>query len=168
MESVPIQSRKDFDNIVDQAGKYILSWMQTELDIVARSKLLVIQLAPNLYRIKNLFLVQETDKSWSVFNQDEFVHNFINKLSAVFYCLLWNDNNIQGAIQILNLDRSLMYKVTDQKILTRKLKNSKITIDKRDIFLSKYRENHEQINIISRRLQKCIDNAKYKKIRKLL
>ena len=55
-----------------------------------------------------------------------------------------------------------------QKMLAKKLRNKRISADKRDIFLSKYRENHEQINILSHRLQKCIDNAKYKKIRKLL
>jgi len=169
MESVLIQSRKDFDNIVDQAGNYILSWMQNELNSVARSQLLIIELAPNLYRIKNLYLAKHPECSeWSVFNHDEFVHSFAHRLSAIFYCILWNDNNITGALQILNLDQSLMFRWSDQKMLAKKLRNKQISADKRDIFLSKYRENHEQINILSHRLQKCIDNAKYKKIRKLL
>jgi len=168
MEPVHIQSQKDFDHIVDQAGQYIFSWMQQELDQIARSKLLIIELQPNLYRIKNLFLTQESNRSWSVYNRDELVFNFLNKLSAIFYCLLWNDNNIQGAAEILNLDQTLIFRINDQKILSKKLKNSRINTEKKEIILSRYRENHEQINIISRRLQKCIDNAKYKKIRKLL
>lgn len=167
METLPIQSRREFDQLINQVGYYINGWIQTELNFLSTKKIIFLQKTENHYRINDSELYFENN-CWVVKKDDNILHTFINKSAAVFYCLLYYNNHIQLAKSILNLDKNLLLKVGDCEFLLHRIKKYNHDSFKKDVALARYHENIVQINILNQQLKKCLTNAKYIKFRKIL
>jgi hypothetical protein len=166
METSPILSRQEFNQIVGLAGDYILNWFQKEIDFLTRKKLVLRELDNNIYTINNFGLVKTNHRTWQVYREQRLLHEFNYKENACFYCLFWLDTEVSLAKEILSLDYTLGSLMHDNEVYKIKLNDAKTTL-KKDIFLARYNQNLQRINIIRHRLRKIIDQAKYKKTRKL-
>lgn len=167
METLPIQSRKEFNQVINYAGDYINNWIHHELKNIYNRGLVFIQTDKNSYKINDILIHKENDV-WTVEYDDKVVHSFINKTAAFFYCLLWYSGKLQMANTLLNLDRTLVNRVNDCELILTRLKNYHDDKIKKEIALARYYENVENINVVRQQLEKNLTLAKYIKFRKIL
>lgn len=167
METLPIQSRQEFNQLVGQVGEYVQSWIQQELKNIKFRKLVFVEKNSAHYKINDMTLYYR-DQFWVVEKNQEVLHSFVDKSSAIFYCLLWYNNNIQQASVLVNLNQSLANRINDCDFLAKRIKKYHSDLTKKEIALARYVENVEQINILSQQLKKFLINAKYIKFRKIL
>jgi len=166
METSLTLSRQEFNQIVDQAGDYILNWIQKEINHLSKKQLILRELDSNIFTINNFGLVKTDHQTWAVYREQNLLHEFYYKENACFYCLFWLDTDISMAKEVLSLDYMLGSLIRDNELYKNKLNGQKNSF-KKDIFLARYNQNLQRINIIRHRLKKIIDHAKYKKTRKL-
>jgi len=165
MEQLPILSRQEFDDILNQAGQIVIDWFNIEISRLSRRKILFRKIKKNTYQIGSLTMSKNDNDHWEVIHNDKKINDFYYRSSAFFYCLSWVDNNLVTAKELLELDRTLSNRIVDHFIFKENIK--KITDDsfKREILISRFTENAQQINTIKARLEKTIIDAKYKKTR---
>jgi hypothetical protein len=66
METSLTLSRQEFNQIVDQAGDYILNWIQKEINHLSKKQLILRELDSNIFTINNFGLVKTDHQTWAV------------------------------------------------------------------------------------------------------
>jgi hypothetical protein len=167
MNPSSIQSRKEFNEIVDYAGQYISDWMRRQLNDLTNRKNLLIAVSSSYYLLGNFKIYQDQDQ-WAVENRDRLVHSFLTRQLAILYCLYHNNNEVAEAQQLLTLDQTLNSLLTDKILYQTQLKNPKFDYNKKITLQARLSENQQKINMLSEQIKKILVLAKYKKIRKIL
>lgn len=167
MEISHTLSRREFNQVINHAGDYILNWFQKEINNFSRRKILIREIGNGIYAINNFGVAKTEDNTWTVYQNQEMIHEFNYKAVACFYCLLMLDNELVPARELLQLDYALGSLLTDNEFYKTKIYNLHKNAAKKDILIARYYQNCQRINIIRHRLRKIIDLAKYKKTRKL-
>ena len=165
MEQLPILSRQEFDDLLNQAGQLVIDWFNLEISRLSRRKILFRKIRKNTYQIGSLTMSKNNEEHWEVIHNDKKVNDFYYRSSAFFYCLCWLDNDLITARELLELDRTLNSRLIDHFIFKENIKKVSSDSLRREILISRFTENVQQINTIKARLQKTIIDAKYKKTR---
>lgn len=160
-------SRQEFNEVINYAGDYILSWFQKEIDHLARKKVVIREIASGVYAVNTFGIAKTNHNTWSVYSDSKMIHTFNYKTVAFFYCLFVLDNEIESAKELCQLDYDLGNLINDNEIYKAKIYGIHKNTAKKDILTARYYQNSQRINIIRHRLRKIIDLAKYKKTRKL-
>lgn len=167
METLPIQSRKEFNLVINYATDYVNQWIQQEIKNICNKGLVFFEKDKNHFKI-NEIAIYKTHDLWSVERDNKVIHDFISKSAAIFYCLLWYSCKLEMANTLLNLDRTLVNRVVDCELILARMKNYGDDKVKKEIALARYHENVEHINILRQQLEKNLTLAKYIKFRKIL
>lgn len=167
MNQLNIQSRREFDNIVDHMGQYIAQWIQGQLKSLRKNKKLLIQTGNNSYQLGN-YRISQQDSGWVVIFDDKFVHSFMSMISAFLYCLHHRSNEIQSAEYLRVLDQSLCSLNNEKQRYLSRVRNVKISESQRQLNRARLSETQQRINMLSNQIQKILIAAKYKKIREIL
>lgn len=166
METLPIKSRREFDQIINQASDYVSSWIQHHLVDLAAKQLIFGSHEADIYKIGSLILAKTDDNYWMVARDHNDMKFFTDRSSAFFYCLHWIDNEILEANQILELDQTISFLQENCRQYLDKLRKNRNNSAKHSILLSRYRNDSQRINICRQHLKKILSIAKYKKTRK--
>jgi hypothetical protein len=166
MNQSSIQSRKEFDEVVNHAGQYVTKWMRNQINnLTANQKLLI--LVGSQYLLGEFKIYQEQDL-WLVEDSEIIIHGFLSRSLAILYCLHYNSNDIAEAKQLLNLDLNLNLLLTDKTLYLKHLANNNISAHRRVTLEARLSETVRRINTLTEQLKKILILAKYKKIRKIL
>lgn len=165
METLPIKSRHEFDQIVNQASDYVFSWIQQHLIDAAAKQIIFGSSEAGIYKIGSLILAK-TDNNWIVARDHDDMKVFNDRTSAFFYCLYWIDNEILEANQIFELDQTISFLQENCRQYLDRLRKNRNNSLKHGILLSRYRNDSQRINICRQNLKKILSIAKYKKTRK--
>ena len=160
-------SRREFNQIINCAGDYILHWFQKEINNLERKKVVIREIRSNVYAINTFGVAKTESNTWAVYSDGKIIHEFHYKTVACFYCLFVLNNEIESAKELQQLDYTLSNLLNDNEIYRSKIYSLNKNSSKKDIFVARYYQNCQRINIIRHRLRKIIDLAKYKKTRKL-
>ena len=160
-------SRREFNEIINYAGDYILYWFQREINNLSKKKIVIREIRPSVYAINTFGVARTEHNTWAVYHDSELVHEFNYKTVACFYCLFQLNNEVEAAKELYHLDYALGNLINDNETYKSRIYSSNKNPVKKDILTARYYQNCQRINIIRHRLRKIIDLAKYKKTRKL-
>jgi len=167
METSHILSRQEFNDVIAQAGDHIVKWFKKELGNITRKKVIIREISDQVFAINTFGILKTHRGTWAVYEDQKAVHEFNYKTVACFYCLFLIDNEIENAKELLQLDYALGSLILDNEIYKNRIYSTSKNLMKKEIWMSRYAQNCQRINIIRHRLKKIIDLAKYKKTRKL-
>lgn len=167
MNQLNIQSRREFDDVVNHMGQYIAQWIQHQLASIQKNKRILIQTGPDSYRLGN-YRIYRQESGWSVEFDEKFVHSFLTMIAAFLYCLHHRSNEIQSAEYLRTLDQSLTSLMNEKHRYLIKIRNDKLDSYKLQLNRARLSETQQRINILSNQIQKILIAAKYKKIREIL
>jgi hypothetical protein len=156
------------ETIAQLLARLLDKWTKSELSrLVANNRLVCIDLSKNLYRIGNHTLQKHKDQSWSVRGIDgQFVHSFISKHAAVFYCLYESKRMYHKSREFLNMDAELdrMSKQVTEYVTYLKLAIEHKDTFKQDLYIARLSYAAPKLELLETNLQKSIISAKYSKV----
>ena len=167
MNQLNIQSRQEFDDIVDRAGQYIAHWIQHQLHAIKKNKKLLIEIGTNNYLLGN-YQIREQQSMWAVIYDKKLIHEFLSQTAAFLYCLHHRSNEIQSAEYLRTLDQSLSTLINEKQRYLIRVRDSKLNENQRQLNRARLSETQQRINMLSNQIQKILIAAKYKKIREIL
>jgi hypothetical protein len=109
--------------------------------------------------------------TWRVLdNNQELVHDFSRKLSAVFYCLTTQLNKLNLARSILTADTAVGKLELDQDYYMYSIKNyaKKQDFFRVDLAKLRYIQAEHELRFANQELEKTINTAKYLKVQERL
>lgn len=146
---------------VKQATEYIKQWTAKELGELQRRRIAVCVSAKNGYKIGLYTLRVFPNKHTEVWNHNnDLVHVFQEKVSAVLYTIYTIKHNFSTAAQILNLDTEVHKHTTDILVMRKYIESAKkkgdyVSVDVREARLHtaelKLQQAREQLQTIHRR-----------------
>lgn len=162
---------------VEQAAKatteYLKAWTDRELQhLVQNEKIPVcLPLGDRGFLIGQYQMRTLGNHTWRVLdNNQEFVHDFSRKLSAVFYCLTIQLNKLNLAREILTADAAVGKLEVDQDFYMHSIKNytKKQDFFRVDLAKLRYIQAQHQLRFANQELEKTINTAKYLKVQERL
>ena len=167
METLPIKSRQEFDQIVDQASDYVADWIQQHItEISLKSNIIFGSTQEDVYKIGHMVLARVDQTHWVAAKDYDDFKTFNDRSSALFYCLYLIDNQIVEANQIFELDQTIEFLQENCRQYLVGLKRTRNNLEKYNILLARYRNDSQRINTCKQHLKKILSIAKYKKTRK--
>lgn len=166
-------NRKQIEQAADLTTRYLKEWTDRELqNLVINEKLPVcLPIGNRGFLIGRYKMLQINKDCWRVIdNNDEHLHDFGRKLSAVFYCLTTQLNKLNLAREILVADTKVSKLEVDQDYYTHSLR---INLKKQDYFRAdlaemRYMQTKQQLSFAIEELEKTINIAKYLKVQERL
>ena len=164
-------------NQVEQAARatteYLKEWTDRELQhLVLEQKIPVcLPIGDRGFLIGRYQMRPEGKHAWRVLdNNQEFVHDFSRKLSAVFYCLTTQLNKLNLARSILLADTEVGKLEVDQDYYMYSMKNytKKQDFFRADLAKMRYINAQQQLVFANQELEKTINTAKYLKVQERL
>ena len=162
---------------VEQAARatteYLKAWTDRELqDLVLNQKIPVcLPIGDHGFLIGRYRMSPIGKHTWRVLdNNQEFVHDFSRKLSAVFYCLTTQLNKLNLAREILTADTAVGKLELDQDYYMYSIKNytKKQDFFRVDLAKLRYIQAEHQLRFANQELEKTINIAKYLKVQEKL
>jgi hypothetical protein len=164
-------------NQVEQAARatteYLKEWTDRELQhLVLEQKIPVCLPIGDRGFLIGRYQMQPVGKhTWRVLdNNQEFVHDFSRKLSAVFYCLTTQLNKLNLAREILTADTAVGKLEVDQDYYMYSIKNyaKKQDFFRVDLAKLRYIQAQHELVFANQELEKTINTAKYLKVQERL
>ena len=119
----------------------------------------------NSFHIYDRFIMVSQDESWIVTSKRiDMTLEFHSAKSALAWCLAYMVQNYELANQLHLLDHRLIQKQMDINFLIHRLK-TKIPLDDMEIVQHKLTEDIARRQNFKRQLEKCVQTAKYIKIK---
>ena len=147
------------DKFVNFGTQYIKNWTENELKHFI-DKPIVIPVGNYGFFVGPFRVKGKSLYCWTVEQQDgKYVHDFVSKASAILYCLK-SMKNIDGANQILELDRQLGRLDNDILFYKNTLAKTKNEF-KSTIVLNRYIDAKLQRRSVLNILKKTLISAKY-------
>jgi hypothetical protein len=162
---------------VEQAARatteYLKAWTDRELQHLTQEKKIPVCLPIGDHGfLIGRYRMQSIGKhTWRVLdNNQEFVHDFSRKLSAVFYCLTSQLNKLNLAREILTADTAVGKLELDQDYYMYSIKNyaKKQDFFRVDLARLRYIQAQHQLRFANQELEKTINIAKYLKVQEKL
>ena len=166
-------SRGQIEQAADLTTRYLKEWTDRELqNLVINEKLPVcLPLGNRGFLIGRYRMYPVGKHTWRVLdNNQEFVHDFSRKLSAVFYCLTTQLNKLNLAREILTADTAVGKLELDQDYYMYSIKNytKKQDFFRVDLAKLRYIQAQHQLRFANQELEKTINTAKYLKVQERL
>jgi len=161
------------DLAADIATQYVKYWTQNELKRLALDENLPVCLAlgDRGFLIGHYKVMSIGQHCWRVLDHnDERVHDFGRRLSAVFYCLTTQANKFNLAREILAADTQVSRLEADQDTFanTRHINLKKKDYFRADLANMRYINTRYQLHHANEELEKTINTAKYLKVQEKL
>ena len=162
---------------IEQAARatteYLKEWTDRELqDLVLNQKIPVcLPIGDRGFLIGRYRMYPVGKHTWRVLdNNQEFVHDFSRKLSAVFYCLTTQLNKLNLARSILTADTAVGKLELDQDYYMYSIKNyaKKQDFFRVDLAKLRYIQAQHELVFANQELEKTINTAKYLKVQERL
>lgn len=162
---------------IEQAARatteYLKEWTDRELqDLVLNQKIPVcLPIGDRGFLIGRYRMYPIGKHTWRVLdNNQEFVHDFSRKLSAVFYCLTTQLNKLNLAREILTADTAVGKLELDQDYYMYSIKNytKKQDFFRVDLAKLRYIQAEHDLGFANQELEKTINTAKYLKVQERL
>jgi hypothetical protein len=162
---------------VEQAARatteYLKAWTDRELQhLVQDEKIPVcLPIGDRGFLIGRYQMHSMGKHTWRVLdNNQEFVHDFSRKLSAVFYCLTTQLNKLNLARSILTADTAVGKLELDQDYYMYSIKNytKKQDFFRVDLAKLRYIQAEHELVFANQELEKTINTAKYLKVQERL
>ena len=161
------------DLAADVITQYVKYWTETELQrlTVDENLPVCLPLGNRGFLIGPFKVLSVGKHCWRVLDRnDEIVHDFGQKLSAVFYCLATQDNRLNLARNILTADAEVSRLELDQDTYanTRRVSLKKQDYFRADLANMRYINARYQLDYANQELEKTINTAKYLKVQERL
>jgi len=162
---------------IEQAARatteYLKEWTDRELqDLVLNQKIPVcLPIGDHGFLIGRYRMYPVGKHTWRVLdNNQELVHDFSRKLSAVFYCLTTQLNKLNLARSILTADTAVGKLELDQDYYMYSIKNyaKKQDFFRVDLAKLRYIQAEHELRFANQELEKTINTAKYLKVQERL
>jgi hypothetical protein len=162
---------------IEQAARatteYLKEWTDRELqDLVLNQKIPVcLPIGDRGFLIGRYRMYPVGKHTWRVLdNNQELVHDFSRKLSAVFYCLTTQLNKLNLARSILTADTAVGKLELDQDYYMYSIKNyaKKQDFFRVDLAKLRYIQAEHELRFANQELEKTINTAKYLKVQERL
>jgi hypothetical protein len=161
------------DFAADVTTQYLKYWTDKELKRLTIDENLPVclPLGNRGFLIGSYKVLSVGQHCWRVLDRnDELVHDFGRKLSAVFYCLTTQANKLNLARDIMTTDARVSRLEIDQDNYanSRKLNLKKKDYFRADLANMRYINNRYQLHYANEELEKTINTAKYLKVQERL
>jgi hypothetical protein len=162
---------------IEQAARatteYLKAWTDRELQhlVLEENIPVCLPLGDRGFLISGYQVEQVGKYTWRVLDRNqEFVHDFSRKLSAVFYCLTTQLNKLNLARNILTADSTVSKLELDQQFYMHSIKNytKKQDFFRVDLAKMRYINAQHQLKFANQELEKTINTAKYLKVQERL
>lgn len=166
-------TRDQIEQAARATTEYLKEWTDRELQhLVLEQKIPVcLPIGDRGFLIGRYQMRPIGNHTWRVLdNNQEFVHDFSRKLSAVFYCLTTQLNKLNLAREILTADTSVGKLELDQDYYMYSIKNytKKQDFFRVDLAKLRYIQAQHDLRFANQELEKTINTAKYLKVQERL
>lgn len=166
-------TREQVEQAADATTQFLKAWTDRELqDLVLNQKIPVcLPIGDRGFLIGRYRMHLIGKHTWRVTdNNQEFVHDFSRKLSAVFYCLTTQLNKLNLARSILLADTAVGKLELDQDYYMYSIKNytKKQDFFRVDLAKLRYIQAQYELQYANQELEKTINTAKYLKVQERL
>jgi hypothetical protein len=154
------------EQAADLTTQYLKLWTERELKRLTIDEKLPVCLPNGAhgFLIGKYHMRSVSPNCWRVLDHnEEHVHDFARKLSAVFYCLATQANKISLADRILNADTQVGRLESEQDfyMYTKQQSLKKKDYFRLDLANSRFQNTRMQLSVAIEELEKTINTAKY-------
>lgn len=166
-KSNKVSTSPEVRQLTNLAADYIKHWTSQELGKIRYSERTICVPVNNGYKIGLYNLIVYPNKTCDVYNKnEEFVHRFESKISAILYTIYTIKNQLVLADEILMLDKEINKHYTDMINLRRIIEEARkrkdyVVVDSRQARLE-IAEFH--LNLARDKISKLHKHGKYNKV----
>lgn len=169
MKTDALYTKRKFRADLAVAVKSIHHWTKAQLNkIKTNEKVPVcVPIGTNRLLVGSYYVEKITDRVWRVKdNNQEFVHDFVSRPSAVFYCVCVQTNQLPLSNKLLKYDNQLGLLEADFSLLKIRFKQAQTKKD--SFYIQLYAAKLAQIIVQQKEarhlLEKTLKSAKYLKL----